>query len=162
MSRFALSRRTTLTNFVFQLSKTEVQKYEDEKLRRSLEPAHTNDEKAYCKTYSVYHTNGVAIRRQQADTCWTSRVQQQQNVGRAWTRWKKVCWLWRTRVWAYLHVFSQCNAKARCGFSDCSILRCGAVSIFCVMPRCVEVLLKAKSSKTASNRTARQEKNAPW
>ena len=69
VSRFALSRRTTLTNFVFQLSKTEVQKYEDEKLRRSLEPAHTNDEKAYCKTYSVYHTNGVAIRRQQADTC---------------------------------------------------------------------------------------------
>ena len=38
-SRFALSRRTTLLNLVFQLSITNAQKYEDEMLRLSLEPA---------------------------------------------------------------------------------------------------------------------------
>ena len=39
MSWFALSWRTSLPNFVFQLSKTKVQKLDTEKSRFSLEPA---------------------------------------------------------------------------------------------------------------------------
>ena len=55
----------------------------------------------------------VASRRTRAELVECSNSEMLGELERAEN---KVRWLWRTRVWAYLHVFSQCNAKARCGF----------------------------------------------